>query len=145
MTNSICGIDCTKCELRNACKGCAETNGHPFGRECIVASCCQKGETALCEFKEKLIAAFNSLNIKDMVKVTDLNALKGSFINIDYTLPSGQAVKFWDDNKIYLGNQLCKKDSDRCYGLAADEKYLMVCEYGNYGSDAKVIVFKRWN
>ena len=124
MAMSICGIDCTKCELSNTCNGCAETNGHPFGGECIVALCCQRGEKALCEFKAKLISAFNSLNIEDMDQVTELNALKGSFINIEYTLPGGQTVKLWDDNKIYLGNQLCKQNSDRCYGLAADEKYM---------------------
>ena len=145
MNTSICGMDCTKCELSSACNGCAETNGRPFGGECVVALYCQKGGTALCEFKEKLIAAFHALNIEDMDELTGLNALKGSFINIEYTLPSGRTAKFWDDNKIYLGNQLCKKDSDRCYGLAADEKYLMVCEYGNHGSDVEVVVFRRWN
>ena len=126
MAMSICGIDCTKCELSNTCNGCAETNGHPFGGECIVALCCQRGEKALCEFKAKLISAFNSLNI-------------------EYTLPGGQTVKLWDDNKIYLGNQLCKQNSDRCYGLAADEKYMMVCESGYDGSDAQIVVFRRWN
>ena len=143
--NSICGIDCTKCELSGACAGCSETNGRPFGAECILALNCQNGERALLELKEKLIAAFNELNIKDMDEVTDLNALKGSFINIEYALPAGQAVKFWNDNKIYLGNQLHKKDSERCYGIAADEKYLMVSEYGDYGSNAEIVVFKRWN
>ena len=51
----------------------------------------------------------------------ELNALKGSFTNIEYALPNGQIVKFWDDNKIYLGNQMHKKDSDRSYGIIADE------------------------
>lgn len=143
--DSICGIDCTKCELSSTCNGCAKTGGQPFGAECVVALCHQKSETALCELKEKLIAAFNSLNIQDMEEVTELNALKGSFANIEYILPNGQPVKFWDDNQIYLGNQLHKRDSDRCYGIVADEKYLMVSEYGDYGSDAEVIVFKRWN
>lgn len=64
---------------------------------------------------------------------------------IEYALPNGQVVKFWDDNKIYLGNQLHKKDSDRCYGIIADEKYLMVSEYSGYGADAEIIVFKQWN
>ena len=98
-----------------------------------------------CKLKEKLIAQFNALGIEDMEKVTSLNALKGSFINLEYTLPGGQSVKIWEDEKIYLGNQICKKDSDRCYGLAADEKYLMICEYGDAGSDAEIVVFKRWN
>lgn len=144
MSNSICGIDCSVCESHDTCSGCSKTNGHPFGSECIVATCCQKGENALHEFKETLIAAFNALHIEDMEEVTELNALKGSFINLTYTLPSGQAVKFWNDNKIYFGNQLHKKESDRCYGLAADETYLLVCEYGCNGSDAEIVAFKRW-
>ncbi len=140
---SICGIDCTKCEALHECNGCKE--GRPFGEECIVASCCQKGQNGLSEFKKKLITAFNELGIQDMEKVTDLNALKGSFINLEYTMPNGQVIKFWNDNKIYLGNQIHKKDSNRCYGIAADEKYLMVSEYGEYGADAEIVVFKRWN
>ena len=80
-----------------------------------------------------------------MPEVTDLNALRGSFINLEYILPSGQTVKVWDDDRIYLGNQLCKKGSNRCYGLAADEKYLLVCEYGDLGADPEIIVLKRWN
>ncbi|MDE6026219.1 MAG: DUF3795 domain-containing protein [Lachnospiraceae bacterium] len=134
-----------KCELNSTCNGCVKTEGNPFGAGCVVALCCQKGKTEGSSFKEKLIEAFNQLNIHDMEEVTDLNALKGSFINIEYTLPNGQIIKFWDDNKIYFGNQLHKKDSDRCYGIVADEKYLMVSEYSGYGADAEVIVFKRWN
>lgn len=95
--------------------------------------------------KEQLIKEFNELKIKDMETVTSLNELKGSFINLSYTLPSGQVIKLWDDDKIYLGNELCKKGSDRCYGLVADENYLLVCEYGNQGSDAEIIVFKQRN
>ena len=144
MTKSICEIDCMKCELKSTCNGCAETKGHPFGAECLVAFCLKDGWNVLCEFKKNLITAFNALNIQDMEEVTELNALKGSFINIEYTLPNGHIVKFWDDNGIYLGNQLCKKDSERCYGIIADEKYLMVSEYSGYGSDAEVVIFKRW-
>lgn len=142
---SICGIDCTNCELNNTCGGCQETNGHPFGADCIIATCYQKGPEALSRFKAALIKAFRELHIEDMEEVTDFNALKGSFINLVYPLPNGQTVKLWDDNKIYLGNQLHKKGSDRCYGIVADEKYLMVAEYGCGGSDAELVVWKRWN
>lgn len=144
MTMSMCGIDCTKCGLISTCNGCAKTKGKPFGGECMVALCLKSGENALCELKKNLIAAFNALGIQDMEEVTELNALKGSFINIEYTLPNGQVIKFWDDNRIYLGNQLHKKDSDRCYGIVADETHLMVSEYSGYGTDAEVVVFKRW-
>ena len=121
---SICGIDCTKCGLNGACSGCTTTEGRPFGAECIVAQCCKKGETALDELKEKLIAALNDLHIQDMETVTGIHALKGSFANIEYTIPNGQIVKFWNDNKIYLGDQLHKGDSDRCYGIIADRNTL---------------------
>lgn len=140
----MCGIDCMKCKLSGTCNGCAKTKGKPFGAECIVALCLKDGENALCELKKNLISAFNTLGIQDMERVTELNALKGSFINIEYVLPNGQILKFWNDNRIYLGNQLHKKNSDRCYGIVVDEKYLMVSEYSVYGSDAEVIVFKRW-
>lgn len=142
---SICGADCAKCSLSNACKGCTATNGRPFGAECVLASCYRKGENALDACKRRLIAAFNALDIRDMEEVTELNALKGSFLNIEYALPNGMPAKFWDDDKIYFGNQLHKKDSDRCYGIAADEKYLMVSEYGGSGSDPEIVVFRRWN
>lgn len=97
------------------------------------------------ELKGKLLAAFNELGIQDMEKVTDLYPLVGAVINIEYALPNGQVVKFWDDGGIYLGYQMRKKDSDRSYGIVADEEYLMVSEYSGYGEDAKVVVFKKWN
>lgn len=93
--------------------------------------------------KEQLIAEFNALGIEDMGEVTELNELPGAYINLQYTLPSGQMIKLWDDDKTYLGNQICKKGSDRCYGLTADEHYLLVCEYGENGSDAEIVVYKR--
>lgn len=144
MAESICGIDCGKCELRGTCNGCAKTKGRPFGGECVVAMCFKEGEDVLCSFRKDLITAFNALNIQDMEEVTELNALKGSFVNLEYVLPNGQIVKFWDDNRIYLGNQLRKKGSERCYGLIADENHLMVSEYRGYGADAEIVVFKRW-
>ena len=98
---------------------------------------------SIAELKKQLIEEFNSLNIPDMKKVTDLYTLKGSFINLEYTLPGGQKAKLWDDKKIYLGAELCKEEGSRCYGLVADENYLLVCEYGDNGSDPEIILFKR--
>lgn len=151
--HTICGTDCTQCSWKETCGGCAETNGHPFGGACIVAACCRdKGHERCgkcldtpCKLKEQLVAEFNALSLEDMEEVTDLNALKGSFINLDLTLPSGQAVRWWEDDKIYLGNQVGKKGSTRCYGLAADERHLLVCEYGEGGSDAEIVLYKRRN
>lgn len=99
----------------------------------------------LFDSKHQIIDAFNALGIDDMPKVKDLNELEGSFINLEYTLPSGQAMKLWKDDRIYLGNELQKSSGDRCYGLTADEHYLLVCEYGENGTDPEIVVFKRWN
>ena len=151
MSKSICGIDCSKCKYKETCGGCAKTNGRPFGGECMIAKCClNKGREHCgkcsdgpCKLKTQLVAEFNALGIEDMEEVKNLNALNGSFINLEYTLPSGQTMKLWDDERIYLGNQICKKNSDRCYGLTADENYLLVCEYGDDGSDAEIVVYKR--
>lgn len=95
--------------------------------------------------KDKLINLFNELNIQDMETVTQLYQGKGDFVNLEFPLPCGEFVKLWDNEKTYYINQLEKKGSDGCYGLTADEKYLLVCEYGEGGSDPEIVVFKRWN
>ena len=53
--------------------------------------------------KEELIQKFNELGIEDMAEVTELNELRGDFINLEYNLPSGQRIKLWDDSKLYYG------------------------------------------
>lgn len=149
--NTLCGLDCNKCGFKNECGGCVETHGHSFGGSCMIAECCDKKSCenfgkcfeASCNLKKQLITEFNALGIKDIENITSLNALKGSFINLEYTLPNGQKIKLWDDKRIYLGNQLCKKNSNRCYGLTADENYILVCEYGDNGSLPEIIVYKK--
>ncbi len=79
----------------------------------------------------------------EIIIISYLNALSGDYINLEYTLPSGQRTKLLDDSKVYLGNQMCKKGSDRCYGLAADRNFLLICEYGEQGADAEIVVFKK--
>lgn len=151
MKPTICGLDCTTCGYNGQCAGCAETGGKPFGGTCIVAACCSaRTDTAcgdfahgVCALKRQLIAEFNALGIPDMDEVTDLYALVGSYINIQYTAPGGETFRLWDDSRVYLGNQLEKRGTDRCYGLTADEHYLLVCEYGPGGSDAEIVVFTR--
>lgn len=143
MYTSLCGADCAACSMHNVCNGCCESNGHPFGEKCMVAACCERSENALCQLKQHLITAFNALHIDGMPQVTELYALRGAFINMPFMLPCGEQVKFWNDNKIYLGNQLPKENSSRCYGIAADETHLMVCEYSENGADAELLLFKR--
>lgn len=141
---SICGLDCCKeCERKAQCGGCIETNGKPFGGTCIAAECIRKdGIEVFEELKKTLIDEFNSLKIKDL-KVNNLNLLNGFFVNLEYELPNGHRVKLLKDNDIYLGNQIEIPGSDRCYGIVADEEYLLVCQYGCMGADPEIVAYVR--
>ena len=95
-------------------------------------------------FKQELIKEFNDLHIEGMPRVEKLNALVGGYINLEYRLPNGQIVKFLDDNATYLGNQLeCEFGGDRCFGIAANMDFLLVCTYGKDGADPELVVYKR--
>ena len=96
----------------------------------------------LLNLKTKIIEEFNSLGIEGLY-LTDLNLLSGSYINLEYTLPNGQKVKLLEDDKMYLGNQVEVEGKERCYGVVADENYLLVCEYGCNGSDPEIVIYKR--
>ena len=141
---SICGVDCcSECNTRKECGGCVETNGRPFGGKCIAANCIKSG--GLEEFarvKETLIEEINGLGIENL-QVEDLNLLNGFYINLEYLLANGQSVKLLEDKNIYWGNQIEIPGSDRCFGVAADENYLLVCEYGCGGSEPKIILYKK--
>ena len=141
---TICGVDCNGCGFKTHCKGCLETGGDPFGGGCTVAQCYKAGgEDCFSAYKDRLIGEFNALGIAGMPEVTTLCQLCGAYVNSEYTLSNGEKVRLLDDRKIYLGYQLEKANSDRCYGLVADDKYLLVCEYGCNGSDPEVIVYKK--
>ena len=102
------------------------------------------GEEKLEEFKQQLISEFNALNIDGMPKVENLNVLSGSFINLEYTLPNGAVVQFLDDHATYLGNQLpCEFGGERCFGIAANTQFLLVCTYGENGSDPELVIYRK--
>lgn len=145
MCKSICSANCSECAMKNVCKGCAETNGCPFGKQCFIAKYINLGgKEAFEQLKEKLIEEFNSLGIDGMPKLDRLNALVGSFVNLEYTLPGGQKVKFLDDESIYLGNQLeCLFNSDTCFGVIAGMDFLLVCTYKEGGTHPEIIAYKK--
>ena len=141
---TICGIDCKGCNFKSNCKGCTETNGHPFGGDCIAAECYKSGgESCFIANTKRLIEEFNALGISDMPTITTLSQLNGAYVNLEYTLSNGKKIKLLDDTKIYLGYQVEKSNSDRCYGLAADNDYLLVCEYGCNCAEPEIIVYKK--
>ena len=141
---TICGIDCSECGFKDSCKGCTETKGHPFGGDCIAAECYKSGgENYFITYKRRLIKEFNALGISDMPTITTLCQLSGAYVNFEYTLPNGEKIKLLDDTKIYLGYQVEKANSDRCYGLVADNNHLLVCEYGCNGAEPEIVVYKK--
>lgn len=98
---------------------------------------------ATSPIKQQLIDEVNALGIKDMPKIDNLFSLTGSFINQEYKL-NGNTIKLFDDNASYWGNQVEKQGTQgRCFGIACDEHYIMVSEYGKDGVDAEIVMVKK--
>ena len=102
------------------------------------------GNGAFEEFKKKLIEEINALNIEGMPKLEKLNALVGSYINLEYRLPNGRTVKYLDDNATYLGNQLeCEFGGSRCFGIAANMEFILICTYEENGENPELVIYKK--
>ena len=65
-------------------------------------------------------------------------------MNLEYTLPNGNKVKFLDDADMYLGSQLeCEFGPGRCFGLVANMNFLLVCTYEENGENPELILYKQ--
>ena len=96
------------------------------------------------KFKQQLIQEINDLKIEGMPKVEKLSALVGSFVNLEYRLPGGAIVKFLDDQTTYLGNQLESEfGGNRCFGVLANMDFILICTYGEGGSDPELVLYKK--
>ena len=96
------------------------------------------------EFKRKLIEEINALAIEGMPKLEKLNALVGGYVNVAYRLPNGKNVKFLDDNKTYLGNQLaCEFDGEKCFGIVANMDFILICTYEENGENPELVIYKK--
>ena len=96
---------------------------------------------AISPIKQQLIEEVNALGIKGLPKIKNLFVLQGSFINMEYTI-SGNKVKLLDDNATYWGTQV-EISNDRCFGIACDEHYILVSEYGKDGTNPELVSFTR--
>lgn len=95
-------------------------------------------------FKQTLIDEINELHIDGMPKLTKLNALVGSYVNLEYRLPNGKMVKFLDDQATYLGNQLeCEFGGDRCFGVLANMEFILICTYEENGVNPELVIYKK--
>lgn len=95
-------------------------------------------------FKQQLIKEINALRIEGLPEVKKLNALVGRYVNLAYPLPNGNLVKFLDDRKTYLGNQLESTfGGERCFGVIANMEFLMVAAYEKDGSNPELVLYKK--
>ena len=135
---SLYGTDCADCQWNSTCPGCSDET-------CFIAKYIKKdGKEAYLEFKQALIDEINSLAIPGIPKVGKLYALVGKYVNPEYPLVNGQTVKFLEDNRMYLGNQVeCPDKEGRCYGMVACPEFLFVCEYGENGAEPEIVLYKR--
>lgn len=101
------------------------------------------GDERFAEFKRQLMREFNELHIEGMPEVNTLIYLVGAYINMEYTLPNGQKVKFLDDNATYLGYQLESEFGGRCFGIAASTDFLLVCTYEEGGANPELVIYKK--
>ena len=96
------------------------------------------------EFKRKLMQEINDLHIEGLPKVEKLNALVGKYVNLEYRLPNGTKVKFLDDEKTYLGNQLeAEFGGERCFGVIASMDFILVATYEAGGKNPELVVYKK--
>ncbi len=95
-------------------------------------------------FKQQLIREINELHIEGLPRVERLNALVGSYVNLEYRLPGGMHAKFLDDGTTYLGNQLESEfGGERCFGVLANMDFILVCTYGKDGADPELVLYKK--
>lgn len=143
--NTICGAKCDGCQFQDSCRGCAATGGKPFGGTCVAAEYIKAGgKGQYAEFKRKLLAEINSLLKANGIPEADaLYELPGAFANLAYPIPSGKAVKFLDDTKVYLGCQIAFADMGVCYGVVADTGFILVCSYSVNGSEAELVAYQK--
>lgn len=95
-------------------------------------------------FKRKLMQEINNLHIEGLPEVEKLNALVGKYVNLEYRLPNGTMVKFLDDEKTYLGNQLESEfGGERCFGVIAGMDFILVATYEAGGENPELVVYKK--
>lgn len=145
MKASICGANCAECPSKEVCPGCAATNGCPFGKQCFVARYILTGGMDHYQaFKKGLIEEINGLNMDGMERVTKLYPLVGSYVNLEYPIPSG-TVRFLKDDEMYLGAQvknLFDESGKTCFGVIVRENFILICTYEENGANPELVLYK---
>lgn len=94
--------------------------------------------------KSELIEEINALGVKGMPKIEKLNALVGSFVNLEYPLPNGETARFLKEDATYFGTQVPSLNEEgRCFGVVGNEAFLLVASYGEGGNDPTLVLYKK--
>lgn len=88
--------------------------------------------------QERIIKVLQTLGIEELKEVDQLWELPGSYINMESKLEKGEKKQVLDNDKMYLCCQVEINDRE-CYGIAADDKEIVVYKYKNDGMDAEVV------
>ena len=95
-------------------------------------------------FKKQVMQEINDLHIEGLPEVKKLHALVGEYVNLEYGLPNGRKVKFLEDQKTYLGNQLESEfGGERCFGILADMDFIMISTYEAGGENPELVLYKK--
>lgn len=142
--SSLCGADCSKCQMKSRCSGCAETCGKPFGGKCIAAEYIKAfGKEPYEQFKGKLLDEVNVvLSSLDLPKAEQLVELLGAFVNLEYKLPNGEKIQFLENNNVYLGCQI-ELSENICIGVIADMSFIIVSQYETDGVNPELLLYKK--
>ncbi|MGN0522428.1 MAG: hypothetical protein ACI4IQ_07310 [Eubacterium sp.] len=93
--------------------------------------------------KNKILEEIKNLGIKEFESLNSLNLLDGSYLNLEVPLPNGNKTKLLNDDKKYYANQIDIAGTDRCYGVAADDRFIVVYKYGCEGANAELVLIKQ--
>lgn len=93
--------------------------------------------------EKKLIQIIKNLGIQELEGLETLNLLDGNYLNLECILPNGKTGKILDDTKTYYACQVHMEETDKCYGVAADDTMLAVYRYGCNGTDAELVIWKK--
>lgn len=96
---------------------------------------------ATSPLKQQYIDEINALKIEGLPKIENLYVLQGSYINMEYDI-NGNKVKLLNDDETYWCNQV-EKSHDCCFGIACNEQYILICEYGKDGTNSKIVLLKK--
>lgn len=103
----------------------------------MESTCCEEQVNVL---KEKNLEILRGLDIPQFKNLDTLSELPGAYVNMVYKLPreNGTTGNLLDNYKTYLCCQVPINETEY-YGVASDEKQIIICRYKNDDSESRVI------